>query len=440
MCALGVCSISFLYQIEIRHEKIRQEYVERDRLLEKLRANIYVSGTYFRDFLLDTSDAGAARHRDQFLSVKAEILAGAAEYARIAGLAGRRPTQELQGELNAYFDTLTPALTWSAKQRQARANDMIQHELLPRRMMAVSLADRVQQSSEKRLEINSEAVGEMFSSFRTRLLLLLVLTIAIGVALAAVTMWRLLHLERISEARFLEVAGAREELKQLSAELLSAQESERRRISRELHDEVGQVLSAMMLAAGNLRSSLNQHDDGTALRQLQLIEDMTERSARVVRNLSLILRPTMLDDLGLIAALKWLAREVSRTGSLQVEVDAEEAPDELPEEHRTCVYRVVQEAVRNASRHSGAHHVRITAKVEIERTRLYVGVQDDGKGFNPALEKGMGILGMEERVAHLGGAMQIATGSGRGTKVNVELPLPESMRKASQETNPLRTA
>src|SRR5581483_8617140 len=172
---------------------------------------------------------------------------------------------------------------------------------------------------------------------------------------------------------------AREELKQLSAELVSAQEMERRRISRELHDEVGQVLSAMMLAVGNLRSALRSRNSEEAARQLQLLQEMTEQNARVVRNISLLLRPTMLDDLGLAAALKWLAREVSRTGAMQVDVAAEDCPDDLPEEHRTCVFRVVQEAVRNASRHSGASHVRIYA--HRDGPKLRVSVQDDGKGF-----------------------------------------------------------
>ncbi len=109
----------------------------------------------------------------------------------------------------------------------------------------------------------------------------------------------------------------------LSAELLSAQESERRRISRGLHDEVSQVLSAIMLGLGNLRSAIDNEDREEALSQLQLVQDMTQRNASVVRNISLLLRPTMLDDLGLLPALKWLAREVSRTSGIQVDVVVE---------------------------------------------------------------------------------------------------------------------
>jgi signal transduction histidine kinase len=270
-------------------------------------------------------------------------------------------------------------------------------------------------------------------------------TVAIGLILTAGTLWRLLNLENEAELRFQQVLNAREELKQLSAELVSAQESERRRISRELHDEVGQVLSAMMLGLGNLRSSLKESNMKEALVQLSGVEEMTSKNVNVVRNISLLLRPTMLDDLGLVPALKWLAREVSRTGVLQADVFAEDHAEDLPEEHRTCVYRVVQEAVRNASRHSGAHQVRIY--VQRADDRLRVSVQDDGKGFDPTLEKGLGILGMEERVVHLGGTFQVDSERGRGAIVSFELPVPNSLDRLTshtdtenQETSPFRTA
>src|SRR6185312_2368843 len=177
---------------------------------------------------------------------------------------------------------------------------------------------------------SSAAVSVLLSSFRMKLLALLVLTVLGGITLAGIALWWLLRLEHESQLRFAEVVSTQQELKRLSAELVSAQESERRRISRELHDEVGQVLSAIMLGLGNLRSALRDANSAEAFHQLQLVEDMTERNAKVVRNISLLLRPTMLDDLGLIPALKWLAREVSRTSSMHVDVEAESVLENLP--------------------------------------------------------------------------------------------------------------
>jgi signal transduction histidine kinase len=443
---IGISAVSFLSQIKAREETIRRDYVDRDRVLQSLRSDIYTSGTYVRDFLLDTNDAFAAGHRDQFLETQRRLQSEIAEYRSLIGAGDVALVDQLASELAEYMKALAPVLNWNAKERQARAYPFMQDELLPRRMSALSLADRIQRLSESQLEQNGAAVSVMLSSFRAKFLLLLILTAVTGLTLAGIALWRLLGLEDESQRRFAEVVGTREELKRLSAELVSAQESERRKISRELHDEVGQVLSAIMLGLGNLRSALRTHNSAEAFRQLQLVEDMTERNAGVVRNISLLLRPTMLDDLGLIPALKWLAREISRTSSMTVDVAAESFVDDLPDEHRTCVFRVVQEALRNATRHSGARQARVCVREENGILRLLV--QDDGKGFAPSLETGLGILGMQERVVSLSGTMTLNSNPGKGTVITFELPVPSSHPSGEttsrstilQEINPFRTA
>ena len=157
-------------------------------------------------------------------------------------------------------------------------------------MLAVDLTDRMHELTERQLEASSVEVSDLFSGFRTRLVLLLIFTLGIGLVLAGLSLRRILALEREGETRFQEILVAQNELKRLSAELLSAQENERRRISRELHDEVGQVLSAIVLGLGNLRSAIENEDAEEALSQLQLVQDMTQRNASVVRNISLLLR------------------------------------------------------------------------------------------------------------------------------------------------------
>jgi len=430
MGVLGLSALSFLYQIELRQERVRRDYVERDRALEKLRANIYLSGTYARDFLLDATEPMKADHKAQFAHAKDQALSALADYERLLRPDERSTYQQVNKDIAGYLQTLSVALDWSADQQRDRTRSFIEKQLLPGRMAAIGLTDRIQQLSERQLESGGQAISELFSSFRVKLVSLLVLTAILGIGLAGITMWRLLKAENESARRFQDVLSVQQELKRLSVELLSAQESERRRISRELHDEVGQVLSAMMLALGSLQSSLNTNNKEESLRQLQFVLDMTERNAGVVRNISLLLRPTMLDDLGLVPALKWLAREVSRTSPVEVDVLADDCPEDLPEDHRTCVYRVVQEAIRNAVRHSGAQHIRIRVS-PAGKNLLRVAVEGDGTGFDPAQERGLGILGIEERVVQLGGALTVDSQRGRGTAVNFELPLPEFSRHQS---------
>src|SRR5580765_4019448 len=129
--------------------------------------------------------------------------------------------------------------------------------------------------------------------------------------------------------------------------------------------------------------------------------------------MALLLRPSMLDDLGLIPALKWQAREVSKRTSMEVSVATELVSEDLPDEHKTCIYRVVQEALHNCSRHSSATTVRV--RVQHKSGKLLLSVQDDGKGFEVGQSKGLGLLGIEERVAQLEGTCHVHSGPGIGT-------------------------
>jgi signal transduction histidine kinase len=234
-------------------------------------------------------------------------------------------------------------------------------------------------------------------------------------------MSKILSLEAETAARYREISTARAELKQLSARLVEAQENERRSIARELHDEVGQALTGVRVELANLsRKIRNKEVDGLDIK-VDEIKEMLEASAGVVRNMALLLRPSMLDDLGLVPALQWQAREVSKRTGVRVKVAAEEVSEDLPEEHKTCIYRIVQEALHNCAQHSEASMVRVTVRQEARR--ILLAVQDDGKGFDAQQERGMGLLGMQERVSHLGGTFSVESLPGRGAIVCIVLPL-----------------
>jgi signal transduction histidine kinase len=215
--------------------------------------------------------------------------------------------------------------------------------------------------------------------------------------------------------------------------LVDAQESERRKISRELHDEVGQTLGALLVDFGRLSAALAaappELREPALLEQVERMKSVTERSVQSVRNLALLLRPSMLDDLGLVAALEWQGRETSRNSGTEVEVHAENVPDNLPDEYSVTIYRLVQEALTNAARHSGARNASVRVAREVtrdatrDRGRIVVEVRDDGRGFDPKHTRGLGILGMEERVRRLGGRLTIDSQPGRGVTVRAELPL-----------------
>jgi signal transduction histidine kinase len=151
---------------------------------------------------------------------------------------------------------------------------------------------------------------------------------------------------------------------------------------------------------------------------------LVDQMFRTVRDLALGLRPSMLDDFGLQAALEWHVRDFTRRYGVEVSLHLNGRFDSLPDAYRTCVYRAVQEAMTNCMRHATARSLAIT--VDGDDDTLFVSVSDDGAGFDPARPReGLGLRGIEERVAELGGSLDIDTARGRGTRLTIRLPWPE---------------
>jgi signal transduction histidine kinase len=147
---------------------------------------------------------------------------------------------------------------------------------------------------------------------------------------------------------------------------------------------------------------------------------LAEDNVRSIRDISLLLRPSMLDDLGLLPALRWQAREIRVRSGLKVQVQAEGVDGELPDPLRTCIYRVVQEALHNSVKHARATEARLALRQD--QAGLSVVIKDNGSGFDPARDKGVGILGMEERVQRLGGTFHVSSQPGQGVVLSMSFP------------------
>jgi signal transduction histidine kinase len=284
----------------------------------------------------------------------------------------------------------------------------------------LDLVDRIDQMNARELALEDADLNRAYNRLRLRLAIMLGITIVVGLLLAAFTARRMLRLDKELTQRYEEGVRARQELQELSARLVSAQEEERRAISRELHDEVGQSLSALLMEAGNAAARVPP-DSVDVRRHVDSIKKLAEASVNVIRNMTLLLRPSMLDDFGLVPALEWQAREVSKRTGLRVHVSAGESADDLPDALKTCIYRVVQEALHNCARHAQARSVKVV--VEQKPAKIVLSVEDDGRGFDSGRVRGLGLVGMEERVHHLGGVFGIRSAPGGGTRVAVELPL-----------------
>ena len=210
----------------------------------------------------------------------------------------------------------------------------------------------------------------------------------------------------------------------LSRRLVEAQETERRRLARELHDEIGQALTVMQL---NLQAVLQSPGTASASRVREALK-VIERLLQQVRDLALNLRPSMLDDLGLEPALEWLTKRQATTAGLKSEVRADTLEHRLDSVIETECFRVAQEALTNVARHARAKTV--TVELRAKDGQLHLRVRDDGIGFNVTANRekavrgaSLGLLSMEERAALAGGSLEFTSQPGQGTEVHARFPL-----------------
>jgi signal transduction histidine kinase len=407
----GVDGIKALEDIERSNDRIRDDFQRRTQVLERIRTDLYRSGTDVRDYLLEPEPGKAEGHRYTLVETRRDMDDALARYRGLLNSSETQPFAVLTRELEEYWKVLEPTFEWNSEERQHAGYPFLRDEVYLRRSSMLAIASQIGELNEAQLEAGRMVVRETFAQLRRRLMLAIGLTIGLGFLLAWFSIRSILSLEAAA-------AGHYREISQLSARLLQAQEEERRAISRELHDEVGQSLSGVLLEM----ASLSKHIRGSeqAERQAEDVKRLVEGAMRDVRNMALLLRPSMLDDLGLAPALQWQAREVSRHSPVKVQVAADDVPDDLPEGHRTCVYRVVQEALHNVVQHAEAHEAKVAVKQE--SGRLLLSIHDDGKGFDPHKQRGMGLIGMQERVGALGGKLTIDSAAGKGTLLRVELP------------------
>jgi signal transduction histidine kinase len=228
----------------------------------------------------------------------------------------------------------------------------------------------------------------------------------------------------LENARLLEEATTyKEDLRRLSNQLINAQEAERKRISLELHDELGQALTAIAINLEELEKELPQQMPSRVSEILAETTWLTDQTLEQVREMALGLRPSLLDDLGLVPALNWYVNRMTQRLRIRGSFEATNCEERLSSDVETVLYRVVQEALTNVAKHAQAS--RIHVHLECRKSSIIATIEDDGQGFDLEMvtsRGGVGLLGIRERVALLGGRLTIESNQGRGTRLTVEVP------------------
>jgi signal transduction histidine kinase len=420
---LGFSSYRRADRIESEIAAIHENYKQTTFVLSQTKEDTYLSGIMIRDYLLDPSHTAASQYRQDLLKTRSSLVHHIESLHRLIRRDQGSVLERLHRELDVYWSLLDPVFEWTPQQKATSASSFLRREIIPRRNSIISIMHEIDDLSVRTFKNEQETINASRREFQRYLRKMLTLSVLLAIGVALISIFRLSALDRRSEDQRRRAEIAEKGLRRLSHQLVQAQEEERKSISRELHDEIGQMLTGLKMELANLQEFRNSPGDEFQ-KHLAETKAITEQTMRSVRGLAMGLRPSMLDDFGLEPALRWQAQEFSRHSGIPVSIDTDGNLENLSESVRTCVYRVVQESLTNCARHAEAKNVRIM--VHGSKDQINLAIQDDGKGFDPQnIGRGMGLIGMEERVKKLGGTLAISSQSlkgHKGTILAVKLP------------------
>ncbi len=406
--------------MEIYHRHVRQ-----DDQLWRLRRSLWLGANTARDFLLNPHPDRNERFAVQIAELKGTSRDLLADLGR-APEANVLPAN-LRSNIADFWATLERIPRDTANLGAADRYEFVQREITPRRAFVGELVREFTQLGQDSLRISESELAHSRREGASRLLWVLGLSVVVAFAVAGFSVAHSESLERQAAQQYEEVEQARKELQRFANRLMQIQEEERTRLSRELHDEIGQALATLRLEVSRA-ASLSGQSPPEVRERLVRASELAQRTVQTVRDISAWLRPSLLDDLGLEPALEFQVEDFTRRTGVLCDLRLEGLRDTaLPDSVTTCVYRVIQESLHNCEKHAAASKVTVT--ITQGPQLLTVAVQDDGKGFHAEGVSGgfrtarFGILGMRERAAALGGSMQIQSAAGRGARVVLCLPL-----------------
>lgn len=408
-----------------RGAAIRSRFLRNEQLLSTVRAQTLLSSVYLRDAVFDTTTAPVTDYQLQLHRIREDVEHALVEYVpRVDSEAERVQWAELQKELAQYWNSMMPVLTLERTPSVADARRVLRDEIIPKRETIIRISDGIHTVNQHAFEQEQAELAALRQGLRRRVWQTSTITVFLGLGIAFLATRYAGRLESRIREQHTQELHQKHELERLSSQLMQAQEEERRRIARELHDEIGQALTALKLELAIVERAAPV----PAAAGLSEARTITDRALHAVRDMSQLLHPSMLDDLGLPDTATWYLRGFSRRTGITSELVVERLERRLNPEVESCTYRIIQEALTNVARHAEASQCR----VEIARANavLRIRIEDNGKGFDETSDpapaaRGLGLVGVRERVARLGGTFRVESRLGIGTSLMVELPVPE---------------
>jgi len=413
---LGVVSRATLLFREV--STINTEFRQLSLDLERLRSDMFLVGSAVRDQLFDADSDSIEDRRNRFLESRSTVETRLIAISQNVAPEQRTEFDELRMEIEAYWKVAEPVFTHV----DGEARSVRSLQLTLRRNSVLAIVATIGSINEGAVEQRQHEIETAQNDLIQYMRRMTLVSSLLGLIVAGAAGYGNHLLQKQADQQRRRTERAEQELRSLSSQLVHAQEQERRTISRELHDEIGQTLTGLGIELANLEH-LREGPQSEYRSHLADAKRLTEETLRTVRNIAMGLRPSMLDDSGIVPAVRWQASELSRRTGTPVELQIEGDFDGLGDEGRTCLYRVVQEALTNCARHAEATTIQIT--MQGKKESLCLSIRDDGLGFDTGRARtGLGLIGIEERVKELGGSLAVGSWPNRGTLLRVEIPLP----------------
>jgi signal transduction histidine kinase len=397
--------------------RLQSEMVDRNRKdslqLLRVQNDLNSIGLAMRDMLDTTEPYPLTAWTAQFERIHEDLDAGLKLEESLAG-ANRTPDQQfyLSQAVAQFWDAVNRMFALAQSGKEAEAREQIRLSLQARQQALSTAVSRLLVGNNEGEEQAAARIAQIYDGVQRQLYIFLAATL-VAIVLTS------LYLIRSNRQIFARLAELSEQRSDLAQKLIATQESTLRHISRELHDEFGQVLTAI----GSMLSRAGKHaPEGSPLREdLQEVQEIAQSTLNNIRTLSQALHPVLLDEAGLESTLDWYIPTVGRQTGLTLHY--EKAGQSFPVETSAGVhiYRVLQEALNNVSRHSGASEAWIGLRFSAEGLELEV--EDHGKGFGAEkLQRGIGLVAMRERAELIGGTLAISPGTQGGTTVRLQIP------------------
>lgn len=421
LLVIGLSGFANIQETRRIHEQIlavEDNYREVEKRVEAIHSDISRVAVLRRERLLDLSGA-RSEYPKQLAALRSKIDANL-DQLRVLRLAqDRQGFERVESTLRTYLDMATGEFQENpVRSRLGLALD----EFGSQNLTILGIAGELGKLNEANFEMRRRALNESVRVLQKDIWETILTALVLGTVIAGASIFRISTLESQSARQQRATEQAEERLRLLSQQLVSSQEQERKALSRELHDEIGQLLTALRMELGNMERGRGRTQEPVDP-HLEQAKKLAESTLKTTRDIAMGLRPAMLDVLGLGPALEWQAREFTRRYHIPIQLEIGGDIKDVPDPHRTYLYRIVQEGLTNCARHAQAKNIRVS--LEESDGQLVARVDDDGVGFDShrGVIYGLGLLGMTERVRELCGKISIQSKPGEGTHIEVKLPL-----------------